>query len=182
MRKSILFSFFVFFIITTGFTLFKNSNNQIPDDEKVVNELLKHTALQLQKKYKMNPIATSVAMPEGVIKLLGLDFQICGPLNKEEIRKILIDSAHELLTNINTNTKIKSYLANYPFTIKDVEINLFIVDANRREIKHPAIGIAGITRGELDYLTLFYTDIPNKVTECTESYEEAVALVKNTQR
>ncbi|MFZ0565164.1 MAG: hypothetical protein WAM28_03165, partial [Chlamydiales bacterium] len=137
-------------------------------------------AYTLGSQYEMNPIATNVAMPGGIVKLMGLDFQICGPLTKENIRKILISSAQELLLNINSNTEIRPYLETYPFTIKNVEMNLFILDSSRIRLDHPHIGIAGIVDGGLDYLTLVSIEnIPKKITESQETYEEAIKTLEN---
>ena len=146
MKKCITCFICLSFFFTVGFKLFKNADYEIPKSEQAVKAVLGQTKAILKKRYKLDPVATNVAMPGGVIKLLGLDFQIVGPLKKERIREILIDCAQELLNKVNTNSQIKPYLEQYPFTIKNVEINLFIVDSTRREINHPEIGIASIQK------------------------------------
>lgn len=166
------------FFLIVGFKLFKNADYEIPKSEQAVNTVLGQTKAILKKRYKIDPVATNVAMPGGIIKLLGLDFQIVGPLNKERIREILIDCTQELLNKVNTNPQIKPYLEQYPFTIKNIEINLFIVDSTRREINHPEIGIARISEGQLNYLTLMYTGIPQKINDSSESYEEAITKIE----
>jgi hypothetical protein len=178
LKKWIAYFICLIFFLIVGFNLFKNSDYQTPKSEQAVNKILNQTANILKHRYNMKPIATNVAMPGGIVKLLGLDFQLLGPLEKEKIRNILIDSAQELLKNINADAEIRPYLESYPFTIQNVEINLFLIDAKGSEINHPDIGIAGIAEGELDYLTLLYTDIPNQVTESKESYKDALDILE----
>ncbi len=110
----------------------------------------------------MKTIATNVSMPGGIVKLLGLDFQVRGPLLREEIRKILIESVHDFLVYVNSDAAVRPYLENYPFEIKNVEITLFFIDAQGLELDDPYIGIAGISRGRLDYQILItIDDIPS---------------------
>ena len=157
-----------------GFKLFKHQDPYIPKDEQAVNRILNEVACILKKKYKMDPIATEVSMPGGIVKRLGLDFQVRGPLSKEEIRKLLIEAAEQLLSTINMDMEVRPYLEIYPFTIKNVTISLFILDSTRRRVDHPYIGIASIRRGKLDYWTLVNkNNIPKRITESEESYDEA---------
>ncbi len=158
----------------------KNADYEIPKSEQAVNAVLGQTRAILKKRYKkIAPIATNVAMPGGVIKLLGLDFQIVGPLKKEKAREILTDLAQELLNKVNSDPAIQPYLWQHPFSIKNIEINLFITDSSRREINHPEIGIATISEGQISYLTLTYTNTPQKISKTSESYEEAIIKIEN---
>ncbi|MCW3109843.1 MAG: hypothetical protein JWQ09_4349 [Segetibacter sp.] len=114
-------------------------------------------------------------MPGGIVKLLGLDFQMVGPLQKEEIRKLLIQLAQEFLIYVNSNEAIKPYLEHYPFEIKDIDIILFFIDSQGKELEDPKIGIAEISGGELSYETITTTDnIPSIKQRLKESYEEAL--------
>ena len=177
MRKYIVYFICLSLFFTAGFKLSKDTNSRISKREQVTNGILNQAMVLLKKRYKIDPIATNVAMPGGVIRLLGLDFQIVGPLRQERIREILINSAQELLDLINTNSQIKPYLGQFPFTIKNIDINLFILDSDGREINHPEIGIATISEGQLEYLTLAYAEIPKKISESSEPYEEALKIL-----
>ena len=90
----------------------RSTNYEVPPNEKAVNRVVGRNSKALAKKYCMRPFAITVAMPSGDIKYLELEFQIRGPLTKQELRKILIDSAHDFLTDINTDLELCSYLKN----------------------------------------------------------------------
>ncbi len=172
--------FFLFpIIIFVGCEMPNHQNVEIPKSEKAVNDLLYKISQSFEKKYKMNAIATNVSMPGGVVKLLGLDFQIRGPLSKNEIRKILIDTAQEFLTSVNSDVAVRPYLENYPFKIKNIDITLFLIDAKGIRLDDPHIGIASISRGTLDYDILITTDIPSIKSEFEESYEEVLKGIQN---
>ena len=120
-------------------------------------------------------------MPGGTVKLLGLDFQIRGPLPKEEIRKLLIELNREFILLVNSDENVRPYLEHYPFEIKNIEITLFFRDARGMKLNDPHISIAGISRGRLDYQVLTRTDgIPSVKSESVESYEEALEALKSS--
>jgi len=136
----------------------------------------------LKKKYKINTIATNISMPGGIVKLLGLDFQVQGPLSKEEIRKILIALVQDFLVSVNSNEKIKPYLENYPFEIKNIEITLFFIDSQRMELLDPNIGIAKVSSGSLSYKILAKTNgILSIKSLSKESYEEALQILNRNE-
>ena len=112
-----------------------------------MNNFLNKLSFLIENKYKIHAIGTAISMPGGFVQELGLDFQIYGPLSRKEIRKILIDLANEFLLFINSE-EIKSYLENYPFNIKNVDITLFLIDSNGIGLDDPYIGIAEISEGK----------------------------------
>jgi hypothetical protein len=155
------------------------NNAKIPQSEQSINHLLGQIANSFEKKYKMKTIATNVSMPEGVVKLLGLDFQIRGPLPKEEIRKLLIELNKEFIALVNSDENVRSHLEHYPFEIRNIEITLFFIDSHGHELDDPYIGIAGISRGRIDYQTIITNNgVPSVKNEFVESYEEALEALK----
>lgn len=175
------------FICLIGCTTNQDEQYAIPKSEQAVNNLLDKIAVSLRKEYKMKPVATNVAMPGGVVKLLGLDFQIIGPLSRDEIRKVLIESAQDFLACVNSDEAVRPYLENYPFEIKNIEIILFVIGSKGIRLDDPYIGIAGMSYGKLFYETLITTDIPTTKSEFKETYEEAVQalhiqLLNNPQK
>lgn len=149
----------------------------IDPDEQAVNKVVARNSKALAKKYHMRPFAIGVAMPGGDIQYLELKFQIYGPLSKNEIRKILLDAAHDFLADINSDEELCCYLKNNSFSIENVGITLFLIDASGIGLNDPDIGIAGIGKGELRYLTLIATDSPPIQSRCYETYEEAMRRV-----
>lgn len=169
---ALIFAFAFLFCLTSC----HKETYQISECEKAVNQIVNQGFLILKERHQMIPVGDTVAMPGRIVKFFGLEFKIHGPLEKEKLRSILIDSAHELLSIINKNEDIQSCLETYPFTIKNIEIVLFIIDSNRRNLHHPYIGIAQISKGELKYLTLDEKDdIPLTVTEQRENYKDALS-------
>jgi len=154
---------------------------EIPPEEKAVNTVMARNSKVISAKYRMRPFAISVAMPGGDIQYLELKFQICGPLSKEQIRKILIDASHDFLSDINSDTGLCCYLKNHSLTIKDIGITLFLIDSSGRGLKDPYFSIAYISKGELEYDILVdnYDDelkrnIPSYKSIYRETYDEAV--------
>lgn len=165
----------------TSCEMSKSQSYEIPKSEQSVNKLLYHIANTFEKKYNLNAIATNVSMPGGVVKKLGLDFQIHGPLSKEELRKILVALAQEFLNFVNEDVDVRFFLKQYPFEIKNIEITLFLIDSKGFEIKDPNIGISGISNGKLDYQMLIFTDIPIVKNESEETYDDALKTLQGTE-
>jgi hypothetical protein len=158
---------------------------EIPPDEKAVNAVMARNSESLAKKYHMRPFALTVAMPGGDIQYLELEFQIYGPLSKQELRKILINAAHDFLEDINSDSALCFYLKNHSLTIKDIGITLFLIDCSGKDLDDPHIGIAKILKGELEYDILIDTydeelklNIPQIKSKCTETYVEALNILK----
>lgn len=175
MRK--LYFFLIFSLINLSFIMPRN-HVEMPENERIVNETICKIAASLQKKYKMQPIGTSISMPDGIVKELGIDFQIIGPLTREELRKILVDCAQELLSVVNTTNELLPFLEKTIFSVDNVDINLFIVDTNGVRLEQPNIGVAGIIRGKLDYEILVTEDIPIVKNSYVETYEDALKFLK----
>jgi hypothetical protein len=159
---------------------------EIPKNEKAVNKIIVCNSKAIAEKYHMRPFAVSVAMPGGDIQYLELKFQIYGPLSKEQIRKVLINAAHDFLSDINSDSDLCIYLKNHSLTIQDIGITLFLIDSSGRGLRDPNISIAAITKGELEYDILvdnydeeLKRNIPSYKSKYRESYEEALRLLNN---
>jgi hypothetical protein len=159
---------------------------EIPKNEKAVNEIMARNSKAIAEKYHMRPFAVSVAMPEGDIQYLELKFQIYGPLPKEKIRKILINAAHDFLSDINSDSNLCFYLRNHSLTIKDIGITLFLIDSSGRGLRDPNISIAKILKGELEYDILvdiydneLKRNIPQFKSKSSETYEEALNILNS---
>ncbi|MFZ0565166.1 MAG: hypothetical protein WAM28_03175 [Chlamydiales bacterium] len=148
--------------------------------EKAVNKALARNAKILAKKYHMNPVGNTVAMPGGDIQYLELEFQIHGPLSKNEIRKVLINSAHDFLADLNSDSELCSYLKNHSFSLKEIGLGLFLTDFSGRGLKDPEIGIAKISKGKLEYYKCDSVDMSvNGMIETQESYKTAIQILEN---
>lgn len=164
----------------------ESTKYEVPPSEKAVNRAVGRNSKVLAKKYCMRPFAITVAMPGGDIKYLELEFQIRGPLSINEMRKILINSAHDFLIDINADLELCSYLNNNQMGIKDIGIKIFLIDSAGIDLNEPHISIASIKKGELEYKVtalkydkVIKIDIPYITSVSTETYEEAINALKS---
>ena len=125
-------------------------------------------------------------MPEGDIQYLALEFQICGPLSNQELRKILIGAANDFLADINTDSELCPYLKNHSLSIREIGIVLFLIDSSGRGLRDPHTSIAEISKGKLDYDILVDTydnelkrNIPQFKSKSCETYEEALNILNS---
>lgn len=176
-------------IFVVGASMAASKNSYIPQREQAVNLLIEQAADTLKEKYRMQPIGSGVSMPGGRVKSLALEFQVLGPMSREEIRKILLSSVHDFLKMINADNAIKDSLDPCPFTIKNIDIGLYFVDKQGYELNDPYIGIASVNRGQIEYETLVevYNErikrtIPQEKETYRETYEEALNLLENPKK
>ena len=76
-----------------------SSNSQDPYISKesvAINELLNNYAMWVEKKYEIYPIGTAVGMPNGVLRIMGVDFDSYRIMTKQEAREIIINSSQKL--------------------------------------------------------------------------------------
>jgi hypothetical protein len=168
---SLLGAFFVFMLISK-----KESDSD--DYAEMAYKIRNKVAENLSKRYNMKVIGLGGGMADAV-NIVGIHFQIVGPLPKEELRRILVNSVKELLDGLNNDEKIRPYLKKYPFTSEGTNIAIFVVDKDGMDVFHPNIDVAGVYySGKLHFNT---TDRDNRFeykTEEEESYEEALEIVK----
>ena len=131
---------------------------------------------KLSKKYHMRVIADIGGLMEKV-NLLGLEFQIQGPLTREQLRVILVGCVEAFLSVLNTNEEIRSHLKTYPFTAAGIEIAIFVMDTNGRRVSDPYVGIAQALNGTLDYMTIDKTNEYRNRSTISETYEEAMQIL-----
>lgn len=150
-------------------------------EDQSMDQILNNFSKYMEKKYHLIPVGTTIGSPGGIIRLLGLDFQIDRVLTKEEARQILMDGAQKFLFEINNDENIRKSLKNYPFTEKNIRIVIFIHDSNGQSVFHPNLGTASILNGELCFTT---TDSQNTLryeTDESESYQEALKIYEKRQ-
>ena len=146
-------------------------------DVQLVNQVLSTSVKIIQKKYNIRACGSGVSMPGGPIQKLILSFSSNRPFLKEELRKILISAAHEMVQLVNNNKEIQQYLFQAPFTEKNVQIIIFNYDANGRGVFDPEIAVAEISRGTLAYATKDSQKTFGYKNEFTETYEEALNAI-----
>ena len=110
-----------------------------------------------------------------VVEMSALSFVHEGePYDIDKARKLLVYAAEVFLNEFNSFEKIRPYLANYPFTSKNIELRIFFVDDKNHDYFSPNLTTASSIRGKF-----FYKMDENNYykTVHEETYEEALAIV-----
>ena len=119
------------------------------------------------------------ARPDG-IWLMTLSFErVNSPISEEEARKLIIQSVDDFLLAVNSNEELRPYLKNYPFTVKNLSITIFNYDGKRELNFFPSIAVVKNSEGEIGFLTKIPLQKYGYHTKKYETYEEAVAILKN---
>jgi hypothetical protein len=168
-------------IIFTGFIMFSKDQSYHPSEgEQLVNSLLPKAAGIIQDKYKIRPCGVGVSMPGGPIQKVALCFDTSYPYSKEKLRELLINSAHELLNQVQKNKEIQKFIKEPPFTIKNVQIIIYNHDKDGRELRDPEISVAEISQGGLNYQTIDPQDSFKYKIDFSETYEEALKILEGS--
>ena len=149
----------------------------------MAQQLTSDVAVKLKQRHNMVVVGVTAGLADAV-NILGLEFQIRGPLSKEKLRSILVDCVEEFLISVNTNEQLRPFLKNYPFTEKEVEIVLYVLDATGRNVYHPEILVAVASHGIIWYATKDKNVKFGYKQDIEESYQTAFKIVqesKNTQ-
>lgn len=147
-----------------------------PAREAVYNAL-NHLDQISKKKYGLESIGTSVAMPDGVIKRFGLIYELRkGALSRNECRKLFINLVNDYLTFINSDPDIQPYLETRPVTLDNIDPRIHISDPKGYPIAPPNIGAVQIFQGKFEYL-VFKGKTIQEIETFVETYEEALDRV-----
>ena len=180
--KKIAF-FLIILIVFLFFFIWNREEKYRPSKaEQLVNSILGEAGKKIKDKYNLRPCGAGAAMPGGPIQELTLCFQTKWPQTKQQLTKLLIQTAEELLDNVNKNKEIQKFIKNPPFTIKNVQIIIFNNDKSGREVYDPGISTAEISRGVLKYRTFDIIDTFKLKQELRETYEEGLRALNNVDR
>lgn len=171
--------FITFSLIFIGFIMpSKEQEYQPAKEEQLVHSVLGKTAKIIENKYKIQASGSGASMPGGPIQELTLCFDANFQLSKEDLRKILINIAQELLNRVENNLEIQKYLKHPPFKIENIQIIIYNHDKNGRTLYDPLIGTAEISNGFLTYRTFVRkNDILQVNNDTKETYEEALKIL-----
>ena len=154
------------------FCLFGCSPNyQIPDYEKIADRITEKTAKKLQQQKKLRLVGTGGKMMHD-IQAMHMGFYYYQEVDLQTARELIIYAIDEYLSEINNSKEIRPYLHEYPFTAKNVEINIWIFKPDRTHPPLDKIYCISARNGTLHY----YLDLPETYSElciCEETYEEA---------
>ncbi len=149
----------------------------------VAHSIIREVEHQIERKYGFYSISVreGTHKDDKLYKLLGIGFEVKGPLSREEGRRIIVDCAKELLKQINTNPDFKQFMHEYPFTTENMsKITLFVKDKDRRNLFYPEISVFTVYRGEVEYKTNSPGYKYGYYTIESETWEEALQKVVET--
>lgn len=155
MKKKIIIicTILVFFI----FLLFKEDKESIPEEEKLVWAIALQTAQEFNKDYGLQLVGVGQSgdkKDKKLLKTLMLSFTLDKLLSKKEGRKIILNCADELIDNINNFIDIQPFLAECPFTEKNVELSIyFSKDRNHSIAIDPDICCISLWDNNIYYFT-----------------------------
>ena len=149
---------------------------QISRGEELVNETIGKTAKLIRDKYGLRPCGSGAAMPGGPIQEITLCFDTKSVKTREELRVLLIQTAHEMVKQVVENKEMQQYLKNPPFTIRNVQIIIYNSDKSGKEVFDPGISTAEISQSVLSYHIVDAEDLFSYKNEYEETYEEALKL------
>lgn len=169
-------------LIFPGFIMAsKNAGFQPSKASQLVNSILSKASKIIHTKYHLRPSGVGVSMPGGPIRELTLCFDTEKQLTKEELRILLINSANELLDEVNKSPEIQQFIKTPPFTIKNIEIIIYNHDKKTYDVFDPGIAVAKISRGILNFKTVDINNTFDFKNRYEETYEEALAILNQSK-
>ncbi len=175
MVRKFYFIFLMIFIVNCN--LFSGKFYMSKQKEQIANCVLNEACSEISHKYGMSCIGSGGAMMYE-IESLKLMFCIKKPLEKDEARKIIVDSANIFLKKINNNKDIAKYLIKWPLDLDNIVVSIIFFNVDGTTTYHPQLAAVSIVRGNIRYKT---NDRENKwvYKETTEeSFEEAKRILE----
>lgn len=112
------------------------------------------------------------------IQEIELRFLSLGTLNVEAARTLYVEMMEEFLVRINQNDKIRPYLHDYPFGIKNIRLVIGFDDASRHILGDGHVAHMFIGRNDTLYYDAYNPETEEFYTLYKENYGEALRLSK----
>jgi hypothetical protein len=88
-----------------------------------------------------------------------------------------------LLAAINSNKEIRPFLKNYPFTTKNVQVAIFSVTQDGRDVYDPYIAVVSVDEsGDITFRTEEPNNPSSYKNKYKEPYSEALTMLKGQAR
>lgn len=178
MKYIYLLTLFFLFIFMESLMSHKNKDPYLSKEERLVDDILERTARLIKRKFNVSLSGEGAAMPGGIISGLTLTFDTKYPFSKEELRRLLLNCAQEVVTQVQMNNEIQPFLKKIPFTVENVQIIIYNSDREGREVMNPGISTAEISHGFLKYRTVGLDNMFRFKDEFKETYDEAVKILE----
>ncbi len=146
---------------------------QVPDYEKIADKITEKTAEKLAEQKNLVLIGTGGRMMND-IQMMAMSFNYYHEVDLTMARKLLVYAIEEYLSEINNNEEVKSYLHEYPFTVKNIKINIFVYNPDKSRLSPEKIYLISSVEGKVSY---YVRDADSRKAICKETYEEAIKLL-----
>lgn len=147
------------------------------EKEKFANDILRKVASKLKQETDLHPMGT-IGQMMNKVQVLGLSFTYSQPLDIIEGRKLLIKAMQSLMEEVNQEKRIHPYLSRYPFTPRNIEIEIFIRTPEGRDVPPGALWIVDASEGFLRY-DIHHPTKNGFITVYKETYDEALERLKD---
>jgi hypothetical protein len=164
--------FFLLFLALTSF------GYREPNYCQMVDRITKNYLKEVAKPLNLKLSGYGGAMM-GDIQSVTLRFLSYEILNVNEARMLYIKMMEEFLIRINQNDKIRPYLHDYPFEIKNIELVIGFDDANGHILGDGHVAHMFIARNNTLYYEAYNPETEKFYTLHKENYGEALKIAQN---
>ncbi len=137
----------------------------------LVDEISSDVFKKLKKENDLYPIECGGRMMHQ-ITLLHWGFCYHKEIDVNEARKLLLTASDQFLKAFNEDPRIRSYLATYPLTSKNIQVNIFLKNPDGSELGLDKLRVISMNEGVLDYM-IRSSETGRLTTIDKETYEEA---------
>jgi len=162
------------FVLSSNF--FKEKE---PEDVVLERKVMQRTIKKLEKEKKLYCDGFG-GFGVNVVEISALSFVHKGePYDVEKARELIVYAAEVFLNEFNSFEKIRPYLANYPFTAKNLDLRIFFYNEKTIKYVEPYLIVSSLIRGKI-----YYRVSKNNTFETVheEPYEEALEIVKKQNK
>jgi len=139
-------------------------------------ELVKEARIKVARKLKQDKQLVLSGVGSQMmdqIKMIAMSFNYYGSVDEGKGRELLLAATDELVSAVNEDERIRSYLHNYPFGPKNVEIRIFLYGVDGSNPPAKELSVVSSIEGILTYKIDDPKD-PLFTVALQETYAEAV--------
>ncbi len=153
-----------------------SSSPKTPDYEKMADKITLETAKKIEAEKGLRLCGVGGGAINHIRKL-NMSFDCRQEITIEQGRELIVYCVTEYLSAINKNEEIRPYLIHFPFTPKDVEIEIFTYKNDGTEIPVGALSIVCEVDNNVKY-KIRQIGVSSIKTTLIETYDEAVRLLE----
>lgn len=146
---------------------------------KIADNITDKTAKKLKEQKRLYLVGTGGKMM-GDIQAMDMGFFFYQEVDLKEARNLIVYVINEYLFEINNHEEIRPFLHEYPFTAKNVEIDIWVKASDGTRPSQGKIYYISASNGIINY----YIRLPEEQSRksiCEETYEEALQII-NSQK